>query len=200
MTTFDTCEICSREVQSLCIHIVLFVRWNTVLNVSTFTSAILKCDLWYCPVCSGSVLPWNHFDNDDDFKCAIMEGMLNCKFQLIDMRNKLFFPFEIDQGFETPLTEMDPDMHFYSNCHYFQNLNCDYYLEKIYQRNKRLVNNRNSFIPLFTLASKVCSNIMMNYDNFLKISWTWIFFYFSCAQRNMVGWKQTWLLSYPSSY
>ena len=31
-------------------------------------SDILKCDLWYCPISSGSMLPYNHFDNDDDFK------------------------------------------------------------------------------------------------------------------------------------
>ena len=59
-----------------------------------------------------------------------MEEMLNNEFQISEISNKLFCPFEINQGIVMPLTEMDPDIQFYSDSHYIQNLNCGYYLEE----------------------------------------------------------------------
>ena len=62
-----------------------------------------------------------------------MEGILYNKFHMNGMSNKLFCPFEINQGIETLLTEVDPDIRFYSDCYYIKNLNCDYYLEEKFQ-------------------------------------------------------------------
>ena len=58
-----------------------------------------------------------------------MEGMLNNEFRMSEISNKLCCPFEIIQGIEMPLIEMDPNMQFYSDSHCIQNLNSDYYLE-----------------------------------------------------------------------
>ena len=43
-----------------------------------------------------------------------MEGMLNDEFRISGISNKPFCPFEINQGIEMPLIEMDPDVQFYS--------------------------------------------------------------------------------------
>ena len=59
-----------------------------------------------------------------------MEGMLNNEFQISEISNKHFCPFKIYQGIEMPLTEIDPDMQFYSDSHYIQNLNRNYHLEE----------------------------------------------------------------------
>ena len=60
--------------------------------------------------CSGSILPYNHFDNDDDFKCSIMEGMLR------------YWNATYWNGSR------------YADSHYIQNLSCDYYLEEKYMK------------------------------------------------------------------
>ena len=54
---------------------------------------ILKCHLWYSPICSGTVFLHNHFENDGDFECAILEEMLYNTFQMIVIRNEIFCPF-----------------------------------------------------------------------------------------------------------
>ena len=136
MALLNTCDICYKKVQSFCIHIkcvVCHVKYHAKC-VNMNRDDILMCDLWYCPSCSGSVLPYNHFDFDDDFKCAVTEGMLNSKFKINEISNKLFCPFEINQGIVTPLSEMDPDMQFYSDSHYIRNLHCDYYLEETFAK------------------------------------------------------------------
>ena len=45
------------------------------------------------------------------------------------MSNKIFIPFEIIDSIDTPLTEVDPDIQFYSSVAYIQSTKCDYYLE-----------------------------------------------------------------------
>ena len=65
---------------------------------------------------------------------AVMEGMLNNKFQMNEISNQLLCPFEINQGIETPPSEMDPGMQFYSDSNYIQNLNRDYYLEETFTK------------------------------------------------------------------
>ena len=58
-----------------------------------------------------------------------MEEMLDCPFNFHEINKKVFVPFEIDDEFDTPLTERDPDMQFYLECNYIKNTKCDYYIE-----------------------------------------------------------------------
>ena len=51
--------------------------------------------------------------------------MLDYEFRMSEISYKLFCPFEINQGIEMTLTETSPDMQFYSDSHYIQNINCD---------------------------------------------------------------------------
>ena len=67
--------------------------------------------------------------DDDDFYSAILEGLLNFPFDFHEMNNKMFIPFEIHESIDTPPTEMDPDIQFYSNSQYTHGAKCDYYLE-----------------------------------------------------------------------
>ena len=45
------------------------------------------------------------------------------------MNNRVFVPFEIKQESNTPVTEIDPDLQFYTESNYIQKTICDYYLE-----------------------------------------------------------------------
>ena len=75
-------------------------------------------------LCS-SYFPYNHFDDDDDFYSAVIEGMLYCSFRLHEINSKVFTPFEINYSFDTPFSEIDPDYQYYTNLLHNGNLNCD---------------------------------------------------------------------------
>ena len=61
---------------------------------------------------------YNHIDEDNAFYPAILKGMLDCPFNVHEMGNKLFVPFEISDEFDTPPTNIDPDMQFYLGSNY----------------------------------------------------------------------------------
>ena len=45
------------------------------------------------------------------------------------MNNKVFMPFEINEGSDTPFSEIDPDFQFYTDNYYIKKTQCDYYIE-----------------------------------------------------------------------
>ena len=45
------------------------------------------------------------------------------------MNSRIFVPSEINQDSNTPFTEIDPDLQFYTESNYIHNMKCDYYLE-----------------------------------------------------------------------
>ena len=69
---------------------------------------------WYCPHCIQTILPFNHFDEDEDFFVEVMEQRLNCSFRFHEMNSRVFVPFEINQDSNTPFSEIDPDHQFYT--------------------------------------------------------------------------------------
>ena len=66
------------------------------------------------------------------------------------MSNKLSCPFEINQGIGTLLTDMDPDIQFYSDSHYIKNLNCEYHLLEKLKIEIKDCSTTGTFVPLFT--------------------------------------------------
>ena len=113
-----------------------------------------------------------------------MEGMLNNEIQISEMSNKLFCPFEINQGIEMPLTEMDPDMQFYLDSHYIQNLNCDYYLEVKFIKKIEDYSTKGNHLSLFHLNIKSLPKHYDEFQIFLK----------SLGQNfSIVGLTETWL-------
>ena len=59
---------------------------------------------WYCPYCVQTILPFNHFDEDEYFFGAVMEQRLNCSFWFHEMNSEVFAPFEINQESNTPVS------------------------------------------------------------------------------------------------
>ena len=92
-------------------------------------------NFWYCPYCLGDVFVYNHIDDDTELYTAIMEGMLDCPFNFHEINKKAFVPFEINDEFDTPLAERDPDMQFYLESNYIKNTKCDYYIEDTFIKN-----------------------------------------------------------------
>ena len=116
-----------------------------------------------------------------------MEGILNNKFYMNEMSDKLFCPFEINQGIETPLTEMDPDIQFYSDCHYIKNLNCDYYLEEKFQNEVKDCSPTGTHLSLFHLNIK---SLPKHYDELV------IFLESLGHDFSFIGLTETWLDEY----
>ena len=68
-------------------------------------------------------------DDDEDLNSAVLEGLLHFPLDFHEMNSKVFIPFEINESIDTPFTEMDPNIHYYSNSNYTHGAKCDYYLE-----------------------------------------------------------------------
>ena len=122
-------------------------------------------------------------DDDEDFNSAVLEGLLNFPFDFHEMNSKVFIPFEINESIDTPLTEMDPDIQYYSNSNYTQGAKCDYYLEDqfiskvVEQKNC----NRLSFFHLNVKSIPKHFDELEMYINSLKLEFT------------MIALTETWL-------
>ena len=179
----ETCQICNKKVQSFSYNIECsncLIKYHTKC-INENRSEVF-CELWYCPYCVQAIFPYNHFDDDDDFYPAVIEGMLDCSFRLDEINSKAFTPFEINDSFNTPFSEIDPDYQYYTNLHQNGNLNCDYYYEDKFRC--KLHKTDESRLSLFHLNIK---SISKHYDE-LELYLKSLEFMFS-----FIGLTKTWL-------
>ena len=119
MSVTDFCKTCSRKVQSFSTHIRC-VNCCTKYHakcVNLERTEVAGRELWYCPFCIQSIIPYTHIYNDDEYTAAILENIMNYPTSFEDINNKIFVPFEINDS-DSPLSETDPDVQFYSENHY----------------------------------------------------------------------------------
>ena len=87
----------------------------------------------------------------------------------------VFIPFEINESIDTPLTEMDPDIQFYSNSQYTHGAKCDYYLEdRFISKGVEKKCNQLSFFHLNVKSIPKHFNELEMYINSLKLEFTMI--------------------------
>ena len=60
----------------------------------------------------------------------LKENVVDHSYQFLEIDKKIFNPFEINNRIDTPLTEIDPDLQFYTENHYICSTKCEYYLEE----------------------------------------------------------------------
>ena len=108
--------------------------------------------------------------------------MLDCSFRLHEINNKIFTPFEINDSFDTPFVDIDPDYQHYTNFHHSGNLNCDYYFEDKFRCKLHKI--QESQLSLFHLNIK---SISKHYDE-LELYLNSLDFKFS-----FIGLSETWL-------
>ena len=77
--------------------------------------------LWYYIYCLQTILLFNHIEDSQEFYSVIMECVSDHPYQFQEMNDKVLIPFEINESIDTPFTEMDPDIQFYSSTHYALN-------------------------------------------------------------------------------
>ena len=111
-----TCKKCKAKYHKNCIRLIA-------------TEDTVNIDLWYCPYCTQSILPFNHYDDDELFTQAIVECQLDCSFRFHEIDRTIFSPFEINQDLDTFLGETEPDMQYYTEINHIQSTQCDYHVE-----------------------------------------------------------------------
>ena len=161
---YDISKICDRRVQSFSYNIQCqncHVKHHlTCINIKRDDIS----DMWYCPCCVKDILAYNHIDDDDDFHCAILEGISDCAFRLQEMNSKVFTPFEINDRLDAPFGNIDPDMQYYTDMNYVENMKCDLFWRCFQQENKQYRNKQTVII-----SSK--------YQKFTKAHWwLWIIY------------------------
>ena len=79
-----------------------------------------RSDVWIVvlSILCTSNFPFNHFDDDDNFYSAVIEGMLDCSFRLQEINNKIFTPFEINDSFDTHFADIGRIRLGRSDCKY----------------------------------------------------------------------------------
>ena len=151
MASDNVCKTCQKKVQSFSYKICCM---NCKITYHAKCVHLDKDDIhnvnfWYCSYCLGDILAYNHIDDDNEFYSTILEGMLDCPFNVHEMSKKVFIPFEINDEFDTPLTEIDPDMQFYLESNYIKNTKCDYYIEDTFVKTFPKLRNRREHYQCF---------------------------------------------------
>ena len=133
------CNICEKKIlphsyQMKCDLCQEHVHLRCLSNVDKTQSIYERREsyTWYCCKCSENIFPYNHLHDDEEFLDALAENwevFNGVPFEMLRRQDKLFLPFDLNENFNNPLTETDPDLQYYSSqCNTILN-SCDYYLE-----------------------------------------------------------------------
>ena len=104
-------------------------------------SDMVETAMWYSSPCLQSILCIITVLKTQDFFAAALKRILDHTFSLHEINGEVFTPFEINQDLDTRLSEIYPDLQYYSESNAFQNMSCDYYFENNVQNN--ISNNTN---------------------------------------------------------
>lgn len=144
-----------------------------------------EVESWFCIQCSAHIYPFNHFDDDTEFRYALTENICDKMSSTLEQLNEMIFnPFDInDDDTDSPLCNLDPDYNYYNMLNNISN-SCDYYLEESF---KTKINNRQTYKDCFSLISHNIRSIPKNFTDFLSYI-KLLNFTFTCY-----GFTETWL-------
>ena len=93
-------------------------------------------------------------------------------------------PFEINEGSDTPFSEIDPDFQFYTDNYYIKNTQCDYYIEDTFVNKFTQSGSFDRNLSIFHLniksLPKHCDELVMYLDSlkfpfsFIGLTETWL--------------------------
>ena len=73
--------------------------------------------MWFCTQCTKKILPFNHYEEDEDFLVVILENSITSSlipWDELTSDDKLFIPFELNDDESSPMTDLDPDVQYYN--------------------------------------------------------------------------------------
>ena len=100
------CQLCNNLVHLKCLP-------NVDKNDSIYV--LRESTTWFCTLCIEQALPYNHIHDDDEYLCALSENWdlpESISFEMLKHQHELFLPLDLNENFDSPLAEMDPDIHY----------------------------------------------------------------------------------------
>ena len=190
MDTTRKCRVCLRNVQTNGTHLKCkncsHLNHIKCVGMSRDEAQIIRD--WYCPKCVQSVLPFNHFNEEDEFAKAVKEIPLNCTFRQHLMDDINFDPFTLNESINNQLYDTDPDIQYYLDTQYIGNTNCDYFIEDTFNDKVKNVPTDDeqtlSFLHLNVRSLPKHNDALLDYLNLLKHTFKFI------------GLTETWLKEY----
>jgi len=194
------CNICIKKVLSHALHLKCtncdqLVHLKCLPFVTKFDSLYTdrEKNAWYCKNCIQSILPFNHYDDNNDYIAALSEqwnANTSLPFDLLHAQNKLFLPFDLNENDKIPLHDIDPDIQYYQTSCNSALSSCNYNIEDTFNENiSRLAIDENSFSIFHTNIRSIPKNLN-NLENYLSM----LNFGFS-----IVGVSESWLKDTNSS-
>ena len=152
------CDSCNDKVHLNCLNMV---KKDDPLYLNR------EGNTWFCTHCSGNMFPFNHIHDDDEFLMELLENWNEHTLfpaTMLKDQNRIFSPFELNDNFNSPLSDADPDIQFYQNqCNSTLN-SCDYYLEDSF--NKKMLEYIQKPGNYLSMVHVNIRSAMKNLDNF----------------------------------
>ena len=174
------CNVCERYMHLKCLP-------GVTPDDSIYVNR--NANSWLCTLCSQSLFPFNHFNENCDFLNALSESWTHLNnFNFLNNDHLCYNPLELndnDLNVHGPLFETDPDLQFYNDNICIDSVqDCNYYLEDSFQKKcKQKEVNENFFSTLHLNIRSIPKNIdklerLMENLNFrftiIGLSETWL--------------------------
>ena len=122
-------------------------------------------------MCTNDIFPFNGTDEDDDFLetlAELQETEPLIPLNILMDQNKIFNPFELNEGLDLPLIDSDPDVQFYnSQCNNSLH-SCDYYLEDSFNKKISDLNLSSGCLSMFHMNIRSIVKNLSKFDLYLK--------------------------------
>ena len=128
-------------------------------------------NVWFCTKCTGGIFPFNWVSEDDDFLANLYENQSSepmIPLSLLLDNDKQFLPFELNEDFNIPLFDIDPDIQYYNN--HWNNVlhSCDYYLEDTFNKKLSKMNINNDCLSMMHSNIRSAPKNISKLDNYLS--------------------------------
>ena len=186
-----SCNICLKRVLKHSYHLRCgscnhFTHINCLSKVKKTDSLYTNKDseIWFCPLCTKDLFPFNCIDDDFDFLEALFD--LRCYDETVPLhklfklvKDKVFNPFELNSDIkDNNFLHCDPDVQFYNSHVNYSLHSCNYYLED--QLNKALANVPSNCASILHANMRSIPKNLHNFELYLSnISYVFNFLCFS---------------------
>ena len=83
---------------------------------------------WICNPCLNEALPYCGIE-EEEFREVIYSHRYDCLLDFSKLDQLVFNPFELNENFELPLCDLDPDLQFFSDHRFSMNHRCEYFIQ-----------------------------------------------------------------------
>jgi hypothetical protein len=152
----NSCVLCSRDVLQLQERILCGSCKKWVHSKCTNHKYELCCIDWLCQMCLESLLPFNHIEDDTEFKNVLFNYTTGRPINTLIIKNDT--QLLLTQSFNVGNMDIDPDNHFYQEC---STLHSSYYLENEFNNISNINAMQSNFSIIHINARSLSKNIEM---------------------------------------